>query len=67
MILVAALVICGGLVESSLTYVNKDPETMSWGPMACGTKDFKHDRYDGERFDMEAQIEAKTVIIEEAT
>jgi len=65
MILVAALVICGGLVES-LTYVNKDPETMSWGPMACGTKDFKHDRYDGERFDMEAQIEAKTVIIEEA-
>merc|ERR1719193_227281 len=40
---------------------------MTWGPLECDTKDFKHDRFDGEPFDLEAQLEAKTVTIEEVS
>jgi len=63
--LAAVLVVFGYLVDAA-TYVTKQVDKMEWGPMACSTNDFKHDRYDGEEFDMEAQVEAKTVKIEEA-
>lgn len=56
---------CGCLVSSS--FVMKDSVKKNWGPMECATDDFKHDRYDGEEFDLEAQKEAKNVIVEKQT
>lgn len=63
--LAAVLAFYGVMVESS-NYIIKDPAKMSWGPMVCSTKDFKHDRFDGEPFNLESQIEAETVFVEQA-
>jgi len=63
MLLIAAFLACSSwnLVGSELV---KSTDKRTWGPLICDTKNFKHDRFDGETFDMEVQKERKTVTIE---
>jgi len=63
MILIAAFLpyFSGNLVGSTLV---KSADKKTWGPLECDTGNFKHDRFDGEAFDMEAQKEQKTVTVE---
>jgi len=59
---VALIVGLGYEVNSKLVSLEKGL-TLS-EPLKCDTKDFKHDRFDGEAFDLEAQLEEKTITIE---
>jgi len=63
MFLIAAFLVysSGNLVGSTLV---KSADKKTWGPLECDTANFKHDRFDGEAFDMEAQKERKTVTVE---
>jgi len=63
MLLIAAFLAysSGNLVGSMLV---KSADKRTWGPLVCDTDNFKHDRFDGEAFDMEVQKERKTVTVE---
>jgi len=59
---VALLATFGYEADSKLVTLGNDLALAE--PLKCDTKEFKHDRFDGEAFDLEAQLEEKTVTIE---
>jgi len=51
------------IIGTQATFVRKQDNLWTWGPLECDSKDFKHDTYNGEPFNIESKIESGTVII----
>lgn len=67
LLLTALMAVCCGMMEATPQLIQRNKDSKTWGPMACSTNDFKHKRFDGEPFDLQAQIDAGTIKIEEDT
>jgi len=66
LLLAAVLVNClGNEVQSILITRNPDAGSRTWGPMICETNEFKHERFDGDAFNVEEQVGEGTLKIEE--